>query len=1098
MNASFSRLILAVLAAWTGTCLAEGLDSFGNVDGLLTWRLGDLAAGQSARHVVLLVYDNSADAAARRLEQARTDFAALPEPAEPPAAPPPGKAWIRNDATDFALEGHCFFSWRGVKQCFACKYGGQISQFTYYLHYRDAAGEHRAGLRQEGDFLVENLRILQRPVALSQTEALGATETGDGKLRFRVRALMGKGSEVAVEFLITNTGKEALSDLRFSFYVNIEAAHTHENDFSQLDSRTGSLLVVDPPTGICVLMAGLTRPVRGYSGVWDSFPKLQAAEGAPIEQWKPFSGLTAETLRNARKQQSYSETYHLPYFVPNPTTPPTKDLSATEALSVLQKDWLFQAMGTPLLKRSESELSWARQLAERLAKTPQPPDFKEELSALDALESRLRQAAAAGADQADATELYYALRQVKRRILFKNPAVDFTQVLCIDQPYPGGPEWRHEATHRMGIHASPGGRLLLLDGLRPDAHVTQLAPDKPGSFWKPELSFDARRILFCYKAHDEKAFHLYEMNPDGTGQRQLTFGDYDDIDPLCLPDGHIMFTTTRGNSYVRCGPFIWSYTLARCNRDGSDIYLISQNGEPDFVPALLHDGRVIYSRWEYSDKPLWRLQKLWTTNQDGTGTALFWGNQSVWPDHPSQPQAIPGSRRIMFCGVAHHDWFSGSIGIIDHDSGFNFPSGLAKVTADLRWPECSPPPVDVHESPNYHRCGAFGGYMSPWPLSEKDFLVSARGSDNKFRLYLMDTDGNRELLYEGAHNIWHALPVRPRACPPVQPDRVVWPGTGKDRKPLENGLFFSSNVCEGVPELAPGSVKYLRVMQLDHKTYSTWAKAYRNSGPAISIVQEEGVKRVISIVPVAADGSVCFEAPPGRALFFQLLDEQYRCLQTMRSFTGLMPGEKRGCVGCHELHSVAPPSAAGVALLSVPTKVSPPPWGNESISYERFAQPVLDRYCGKCHQGDGKARKTLDLTLRPGVSVFKEPYLTLVGSAGWGNPVHNRGQAGYGIAGAIPVESMDPTLNDPKAYATLPPRRYLSYSSKLVEHAMSGKHNDVKADALSLQRLMTWVDACCPFMGEEEVRCQDDPQFAGIEELPIRPRVKTAPVVERP
>ena len=138
---------------------------------------------------------------------------------------------------------------------------------------------------------------------------------------------------------------------------------------------------------------------------------------------------------------------------------------------------------------------------------------------------------------------------------------------------------------------------------------------------------------------------------------------------------------------------------------------------------------------------------------------------------------------------------------------------------------------------------------------------------------------------------------------------------------------------------------------MDYKTYSTWNKTYRHSGPAVSIVQEEGVKRILSEVPVEADGSVYFKAPAGRSLYFQLLDADRRCLQTMRSFAGLMPGEQRGCVGCHEMHSTAPPRQGGLALHRPPTELSPPPWGTESISYERFAQPVLDRYCVKCHQG---------------------------------------------------------------------------------------------------------------------------------------------------
>jgi hypothetical protein len=130
--------------------------------------------------------------------------------------------------------------------------------------------------------------------------------------------------------------------------------------------------------------------------------------------------------------------------------------------------------------------------------------------------------------------------------------------------------------------------------------------------------------------------------------------------------------------------------------------------------------------------------------------------------------------------------------------------------------------------------------------------------------------------------------------------------------------------------------------------------------------------------------------------------------------------------------------------------------------------------------------------------VFKEPYLTLVGPAAWGNPIPNRRQPGYGIAGAIPVESMDPTMNDPRAYATLRPGQFLSSRSRLIDLASSGKHHGVRAGLDDLRRLMAWVDACCPFLGEEELRALGDPDFAGIDTLPIRPRVQTAPLVERP
>lgn len=807
--------------------------------------------------------------------------------------------------------------------------------------------------------------------------------------------------------------------------------------------------------------------------------------------------LYRRALSDAQRQETrryLTEKYGLQARYDEPGDPP------------LVRDWLFQAEGQRLLQRAAQEVAWTRALAARLRQIPQTPDLAAELAELDGLQIRLDVPANPPASgeptkrrgAKDAREPYLAVRRVKRRILLKNPVLGFPQLLLIDQPYPQGSEWKHQAIHRLGHRAVPGGRLLLLEGLDPSGPVRELGPTRPGSYWRADLSFDGRRVLFCYKAAEEKSFHLYECDLDGRDVRQLTHGDYDDIDPIYLPDGHIVFTTTRGNTYVRCGPYIYSYLLARCDADGGNIYLISQNSEPDFVPSLLSDGRVIYSRWEYTDKSVFRVQSLWSTSPDGTGTATFWGNQSVWPDHLAEPRPIPGSNRVMFAAAGHHDWFTGCIGIIDPARGFNFPAGLTKVTQELPWPEVGNGPADPRASADYHASGNYTSYKTPYPLSAEDFLVSARGEDDQFRLYWMDIHGNRELVYEGRHNVWHAMPIQPRPVPQRIPDRVVWPGTGPDRRPPELGTFYSADIYQGVPDLPRGSVKHLRVVQSDPKTYSTWFKTFRLSGPPISVVYEESVKRFLSVVPVEADGSVYFQVPPGRAVHFQLLDKEDRCLQTMRSFTGVMPGEQRGCVGCHESHSTAPSRTAGLALRRSPTALTPPPWGTESIGYERFVQPVLDRYCGKCHQGDGEARQKLDLTLRPATSVFREPYLTLVGPAGWNNPVPNRGQPGYGSAGAIPVETMDESKLDPRSLATLRPRTTLSSCSLLVEHAAGGKHHDVRVDPFSLQRLMAWVDANCPYLGDEELRALPDPDFPGIAQLPIRPRVQTAPVIERP
>ncbi len=57
----------------------------------------------------------------------------------------------------------------------------------------------------------------------------------------------------------------------------------------------------------------------------------------------------------------------------------------------------------------------------------------------------------------------------------------------------------------------------------------------------------------------------------------------------------------------------------------------------------------------------------------------------------------------------------------------------------------------------------------------------------------------------------------------------------------------------------------------------------------------------------------------------------------------------------------------------------------------------------------------------------------------------------------------------------------------------SGKHYNVKVDELSQQKLIAWVDAMCPYRGDEEVRQIEDHEFQGIDWLAMRPQIKMHP-----
>ncbi|MDR1896688.1 MAG: hypothetical protein LBR10_07860 [Prevotellaceae bacterium] len=837
---------------------------------------------------------------------------------------------------------------------------------------------------------------------------------------------------------------------------------------------------------------------------WEGIKKIQSQFTSNTGNWvanmdKNLLGAAIYEMETVVEERPRKNEGVAPYV--QPKTPPTVNRTAEEARKVMEADWLFQCDNQPVVGRSLQEIGWARKLLTRLALDDN--SSKTYSAKLNELET---QAKSKTSDSED-PELYFAVRTLKREIMFRNPVIDFESIMYIDNPNPNGSEWPHETRHRLGYMAVPGGRLIVQKGLSPEGKMTQLMPQEPlhGTFWRPDLSFDGKRILFSFKPHNEKTFHIYEIGVDGSGLRQLTGGIFDDFDPIYLPDGkNIMFLTTRGHIYVRCMPPTNAFVMARMPLDtkpgDKNLYILSRSGEPEYTPSVMNDGRVIYTRWEYTDKPLWRAQSLWTMRQNGTQVQTFWGNQSVWPDLLKDARQIPGSERVMFTGSAHHDWFSGSIGIITPSQGFNFPNGLTKVTQDLEWPECGKAPLDPKESPDYHPSGKYKGYYSPYPLSEKDFIVSAKLPNGKFVLLLMDTDGNREIINEGAHNIWDAIPIRKRPVPPVHPDLVDWPSWEERDNPTP-GMLYSNNVYEGAPQELKDKAKYLRIWSIEHKTYTYWFKRnYVSSGPEISAVQSEGVKKIIGTVPIESDGSVNFTAPSGIALHFQLLDENQRALQTMRSFTGVQPGESRGCLGCHESHTrTVRVTQMGKALQRSPSNITPAPWKDITVSYERYVQPTLDKYCAQCHQDPKHAGyKKFNATLRPGFLGFKEPYMSLLGSPTWGTSYKQRQNTcgGYGWADVIMVESYG-TI-DSAAYVTVPPMTKLSYKSRLVELMSNGKHRGVKVDPESLLRVIHWVDAMGPYYGAEELQKMEDPYFQGKDWLSQRPRVQTAPIVPRP
>ncbi|MFR9557170.1 MAG: hypothetical protein SNF68_08785 [Rikenellaceae bacterium] len=554
----------------------------------------------------------------------------------------------------------------------------------------------------------------------------------------------------------------------------------------------------------------------------------------------------------------------------------------------------------------------------------------------------------------------------------------------------------------------------------------------------PETSFDGKKVVFSMRKNFDDGYHIYEINVDGTGLKQITFAEgVADIDPLYLPDGGIVFSSTRQPKYCMCNRHIMC-NLFRMNGDGSNITQIGVSTLFEGHSALLPDGRIIYDRWEYVDRNFSNAQALWTVNPDGTKHSIYYGNNTNDTDGVIDPRAIPGTDLIACIFGNCHEAPLGALVILDRKKGVD---GLESVVhiwpEDARKAMANAPKANVERSDRLRQISNV--YEDPYPLSAERILVSrtitktvkngrARG---KHAAYLVGTDGLEELIFEAESykGIYDPMIVEPRYQPIAIPDQRNYED--------ETGQFYVQDVYIGthMQGVERGVVKYLRLVESMEKrtfTLSDW----RGQGALAPGVNWHNfdIKRIVGEYEVASDGSVYFEAPAGKHLYFQLLDKDKKMIQTMRSGVSLMPGEINGCVGCHEDRLDAPvPSSNIIALKSAPQKING--WmGRKDTDVFGFmdnVQPILDRHCVKCHDFDVNDREKLVL-------------------AGDKNMFFNAAYINLYMHKAVDVIGGGPAVLQP-AY------KWGSYTSKLAE-IIENRHKRVKLNTKEKQTIYAWLD----------------------------------------
>ena len=508
---------------------------------------------------------------------------------------------------------------------------------------------------------------------------------------------------------------------------------------------------------------------------------------------------------------------------------------------------------------------------------------------------------------------------------------------------------------------SPGGAMKIYDV---DSGTTRtLIKLETGVVRDPEISYDGKKVVFSMRKNKEDGYHIYEMGLDGSNLKQLTSAEgVSDIDPLYLPDGDIVFTSTRQPKYCMCNRHIMG-NLFRMEADGANITQIGVSTLFEGHSSLLSDGRILYDRWEYVDRNFGDAQGLWTVNPDGTKHSIYYGNNTASPGGVIDGRQIPGTDLVICIFGSCHDRPWGSLAIIDRKKGVDGREPVVQIFPEQARSIVANGDLDSFKWVRSYR------YEDPYPINKEWFLVSRtlypypdwnqQACGYKQGIYLVGADGSEELLVEGARSVFDPHIVE-------APAKTVALPTMRNFED-EDGQFYVENVYEGthMQGVKKGEVKWLRVIESPEKrswTHGGW-QAQGEQAPALNWHSFEN-KQILGEVPVEEDGSASFMVPAGKFVYFQLLDKDKKMIQSMRSGVSLMPGEINGCVGCHEdrLSIPMPLPKRPIAMTKKPVELTK--WmGKEpfKFSFMEHVQPILDRRCVKCHDFDEKDRNKLVL-----------------------------------------------------------------------------------------------------------------------------------------
>ena len=689
----------------------------------------------------------------------------------------------------------------------------------------------------------------------------------------------------------------------------------------------------------------------------------------------------------------------------------------------------------------QSELKWLNMEAIRLAyedmKRIEGFDAVKYLPILTELEQQVKQGFG-NIYSGDEAVLVNAEKAVanKRAILLANPLLNGDKILTVRYQLGNrdrramAPElgtqsnnWSNqESARRKGFNAD----IVELSNLRDEVQIrTIYKPDNTSSIADLKLHWDGDRAMFTQTMSDNR-WNVFEVKLNNGDCKKLIDNPEPDLefyDGTYLPDGRIIANSNIGYQGVPCvngSDPVGNMVLY--TPQSKNLRRLTFDQDANWNPVIMNNGRVMYTRWEYTDLTHYYTRIVMNMNPDGTEQKALYGSGSMFPNSTFDVQPLPGYASA-FVGIisGHHGVArSGRLILFDPAKARKGAAGMLQAIPHRNRPI-------VEEVKDRLVDGVWPQFIKPSPLNDTYFLVAAKLDKNDlWGIYLVDKFDNVTCLHkmEGEGYI-SPIAVRKTVTPPAIPDRV--------KLDDKQATVFIQDIYEGegLKGIPRGTVKSLRLHAYEYAYVQTQSDHNWHG-----IQSGWDIKRMLGTVPVGEDGSVIFKIPANTPVSIQPLDKDGVAVQWMRSWLTGQPGEIVSCVGCHEDQNQIVIPKRVIASQKAPHALTPPEGGTRSFTFDLEVQPILDRACIACHNGEGKA-----FDLRGGKKDgrgYGTSYLNL-------HPyVHRQGGEGDMVV--------------------LYPYEYHPNTSELVRLLKKGHYNVQLTDA-EWRKIYNWIDYNAPDKG---------------------------------